>query len=67
MQNDREWVSRILGEAVIDIWSRLPPDIQHQLFEHAVRAGQAGESEKLRERLAKFLHDHHERTQAAIK
>jgi len=61
--NDRQWVSRLLGEAVIDVWSGLPADIQQKLFEQAVLAGH-GDEEDLRERLAKFLHDHHKRTAA---
>ena len=64
MQNDREWVSRILGEAVIDVWSGLPQDVQQKLFEQAVLAGRGGDEEQIRERLAKFLHDHHRRTAA---
>jgi hypothetical protein len=59
---DRAWVSRILGEAVIDVWGGLPQDVQQKLFEQAVLTGQDGNEEALRERLAKFLHDHHQRT-----
>jgi hypothetical protein len=62
MQNEREWVSHVLGEAVIDVWSGLPQDIQQKLFEQAVLAGRGGSEDHLRERLAKFLHDHHQRT-----
>jgi len=62
MQNEREWVSHVLGEAVIDVWSGLPQDIQQKLFEQAVLAGRGGNEDHLRERLAKFLHDHHRRT-----
>jgi hypothetical protein len=62
MSMDREWVSQVLGEAVIEVWSGLPQDVQQKLFEQAVLAGRSGEEEKLRERLAKFLHDHHHRT-----
>jgi hypothetical protein len=64
MMNDREWVSRILGEAVIDVWAGLPQDIQQKLFEQAVLVGR-GDEENLRERLARFLHDHHQRTAGA--
>jgi hypothetical protein len=60
-ENDRQWVSHILGEAVIDVWGGLPQDIQQKLFEQAVLAGH-GDEKNLRERLAKFLHDHHQRT-----
>ena len=54
---------RVLGEAAIDIWSEMPQELQHDLFERAVRLGHKTErDESLREQLAQFLHDHHERT-----
>jgi hypothetical protein len=59
--SDRAWVSKVLGEAVIDVWAGLPQDVQQKLFEQAVLAGHADE-ESVRGRLAKFLHDHHART-----
>lgn len=53
----------ILGAAVVTMWSRLPQDVQHDLFEATVLAGHANErDESLRERLALFLHDRHPRT-----
>jgi hypothetical protein len=53
----------VLGAAAADLWSELPHDLQQQLFERAVLLGHQGEQdESLREQLAKFLHDHHERT-----
>jgi hypothetical protein len=61
-ETDRQWVSHVLGEAVIDVWSGLPQDIQQKLFEQAVLAGHAPNEEELRARLARFLHDHHART-----
>lgn len=55
----------ILGAAAADLWSKLPQDLQHTIFERAVVLGHQGESdESLREQLAKFLHDHHARTLA---
>jgi hypothetical protein len=52
-----------LGVAAADLWSELPHDLQHTLFERAVVLGHKGErDESLREQLAKFLHDHHART-----
>ena len=60
--SDREWVSHVLGQAVIDVWSGLPQDVQQKLFEQAVLAASGPNEEGLRERLAKFLHDHHHRT-----
>jgi hypothetical protein len=59
---DRQWVSHVLGEAVIDVWSGLPQDVQQKLFEQAVLAGHAPNEDELRQRLARFLHDHHART-----
>ena len=64
MDNDRQLVSHLLGQAVIDVWGGLPQDIQQKLFEQAVVVG-PGNEENLRERLARFLHDHHQRTAAA--
>jgi hypothetical protein len=53
----------ILGAAAADLWSKLPPDLQRTLFERAVVLGHQSErDESLREQLAKFLHDHHQRT-----
>jgi hypothetical protein len=53
----------VLGAATADLWSELPQDLQHTLFERAVVLGHQGErDESLREQLAKFLHDHHVRT-----
>jgi hypothetical protein len=54
-----------LGAAAADLWSDLPQDLQHRLFERAVVLGHRHEQdESLREQLAKYLHAHHERTQA---
>ena len=52
-----------LGHAVAKVWSQLPQNIQHQLFEEAV--GSQGES--VRQHLAVFLHHKHQRTSDAIK
>ena len=52
-----------LGKAVIAIWSNLPQDVQHELFEHAVSA----QDDTTRERLAVFLHAIHFRTTDGLK
>jgi hypothetical protein len=52
MESENEDLLRALGEAVGSVWSRLPPNLQHDLFEAAVEAGGEG----ARERLAVFLH-----------
>jgi len=60
-----ERFANVLGVAVVDLWSDLPQEIQQQLFERAVLAGHKTErDESLREQLALFLHNHHERTVA---
>lgn len=61
--NQAERLARILGDAVVAVWSDLPRDVQHNLFERAVVLGHRSErDESLREELASFLHQHHRRT-----
>jgi glucose-6-phosphate-specific signal transduction histidine kinase len=53
----------VLGAATANLWSDLPQELQQTLFERAVLLGHQGErDESLREQLAKYLHDHHNRT-----
>jgi hypothetical protein len=60
-----ERFANALGAAVLALWSDLPQEIQHRLFERAVLAGHKTErDESLREQLAQFLHAQHERTAA---
>jgi hypothetical protein len=53
-----ERLTQALGKAVIHIWSYLPPDVQHNLFEEATTI----QGESIRPQLALFLHEHHVRT-----
>ena len=53
-----EQLARALGDAVVQVWSYLPPDVQHELFEEAITVL----GERSRHHLAIFLHDHHVRT-----
>jgi hypothetical protein len=58
--------AQALGRAVIKLWSELPKEVQERIFEGAVVMGHHDErDEMLREQLAKFLHDRHERTSHA--
>jgi hypothetical protein len=58
-----ERFAEALGLAALDLWSELPQGVQQSLFERAVVHGHKTErDESLREQLAQFLHDHHERT-----
>jgi hypothetical protein len=58
-----ERLSRALGQAVVRIWSRLPHDVQHQLFEEVVTS----HGEAIETQLAIFLHDKHPSTFDAVK
>jgi hypothetical protein len=49
-------LARALG--VVRIWSDLPQEIQHHLFEEAITS----KGETIRPQLAVFLHDKHRRT-----
>lgn len=66
VDDHRHRLTQALGTAVVHVWAEIPQSVQEKLFEHAVVAGHRSErDESLREQLAKFLHDHHERTQRA--
>ena len=58
----KERVYHALGQAVAHIWSNLPQDIQHHLFEAAVRS----QGEPQRPQIAVFLHEKHARTSGTI-
>jgi hypothetical protein len=42
----------------VRMWSNLPQDVQHRLFEEAI----ASKGETIRSQLAVFLHEKHRRT-----
>jgi hypothetical protein len=56
-------LSHTLGEAVGRIWSSIPQDVQHRLFEAAV----LHQGESVRSQLAVHLHNKHARTWAAMR
>lgn len=58
-----EQLSRALGDAVVRIWGHLPPSLQNQLFKEAV----ISQGEKMRPRLAVYLHEKHPRTCASVR
>jgi hypothetical protein len=60
--DDSEQISRTLGATIIRMWSRLPQDVQQDLFEETVKS--LGES--MRSQVAIFLHDKHPRTVATV-
>jgi hypothetical protein len=57
-----EHISRTIGETIIRMWSRLPQDVQQDLFEEVVKC--LGDS--MRSQVAVFLHLKHSRTTATI-
>ena len=56
-------VVHALGQAVVRLWSVLPSDVQHQLFEEATTAV----GQEIRQRIAIYLHDKHPRTSASTR
>jgi hypothetical protein len=62
MINSAHEFERLLGKATVALWSRLPRDVQGNLFETAV----AGEA-IVRSHLASYLHDHHPKTARSAK
>ena len=59
---DAAQISRTLADVITRMWSRLPHDVQHDLFEELVKS--LGES--MRSQAAVFLHLKHSRTSATI-
>jgi hypothetical protein len=55
-------ISQVLGQALVHCWSRLPRDVQQELFEAAVTQ----EGEAIRQQLAIFLHGTHARTLGSL-
>jgi hypothetical protein len=57
-----EHLTAALGEAVVQVWSDLPQNVQHRLFEEAV----VSKGEAIRSPLAALLHGMHRRTAASV-
>lgn len=62
IQQSPDHFMHALGEAVVRLWSLLPPDVQHHLFEEASSHGA-----DTRSQLAQFLHSKHPRTCASMR
>ena len=62
LADDEAQILSLLGAAVVAQWNAMPRDVQRQLFECATKLGSPGADFDLRQDLALFLHDHHERT-----
>lgn len=62
LSSDEEQILSCLGAAVVAEWNTLPRDAQRRIFERASDLGAPAARRGLRQQLALFLHDHHERT-----
>jgi hypothetical protein len=62
-EQNSECLSRVLGDAVVRIWSSMPHDIQRRLFEEVV----ARQGEAIKVSLATHLHERHQRTLDGLK
>ncbi|MDB5571704.1 MAG: hypothetical protein JWN93_2887 [Hyphomicrobiales bacterium] len=65
MSAEEEQILACLGAAVVSEWNGLPRDVQRRIFERASSLGEPVARFGLRQELATFLHDHHERTAPA--
>ena len=62
LAEEEELILRYLGAAVLVQWNDLPTDLRRKLFRHAVSMGEPRRTVELRERIARFLHDHKDDT-----
>jgi hypothetical protein len=53
-----EKLAKALGQGLVQCWSALPQDVQHDVFEATVKL----EGEAIRQTLALYLHGKHRRT-----
>ena len=62
LTDDEAIILSLLGAAVVAEWNNLDRETQRTLFERATQLGGPGGDFSLRQDIARFLHDHHERT-----
>jgi hypothetical protein len=62
LSEDEAQILSLLGAAVVAEWNNMPREVQRALFERASQLGAPGGDLSLRQDIATFLHDHHERT-----
>jgi len=56
--DDNHGVILSLGSALVLTWEEIPQDLQRKLFDAAADVMVSDRSARLREQLARFLHDH---------
>ena len=62
LSDDEAQILSLLGAAVVGEWNNFDRQTQRTLFERASALGGPGGNMSLRQDIATFLHDHHERT-----
>lgn len=62
LSDEEAQILSLLGAAVVAEWNNLDRETQRTLFERASALGAPGGDSGLRQAIATFLHDHHERT-----
>lgn len=62
LSEEEAQILSLLGAAVVAEWNNLARETQRALFERATQLGAPGGDAGLRQDIATFLHDHHERT-----
>jgi hypothetical protein len=58
LAEEEENILRCLGAAVVMQWNDLPTHIQRRLFENASSMGEPRQVSRLKEQVARFLHEH---------
>lgn len=58
LAEEEQHILHCLGAAALLLWTELPVDIQRRIFESAASVSASDHTDRLRERLARFLHDH---------
>jgi hypothetical protein len=58
LEEDEQHILQCLGASVLLQWNDLPNDVQRDLFETATSVMASDQSERVRQQLAVFLHDH---------
>lgn len=62
LSDDEAQILSLLGAAVVAEWNNISRETQRTIFERATALGAPGGDFSLRQDIATFLHDHHERT-----
>ncbi len=62
LSDDEAQILSLLGAAIVAEWNNISRETQRTIFERATALGAPGGDAGLRQDIATFLHDHHERT-----